>query len=93
VRPAKVSQQQPSKVISFSYWSIKPWFLSDGKFADVLIITSSWVLQRCEIYATLSTITWLIAAHCFCKLLLMLLCLYPRRQYLPEFHTSKLLFG
>jgi hypothetical protein len=23
---AKFSQQQPSEVISFSYWSIKPWY-------------------------------------------------------------------
>jgi hypothetical protein len=26
VRPAKTSSQQPSEVVSFSYWSIKLWF-------------------------------------------------------------------
>jgi hypothetical protein len=29
-------------VVSFSYWSIKPWFLTKGKLTDVLIIPSSW---------------------------------------------------
>jgi hypothetical protein len=29
-------------VISFSYWSIKPWFHTEGKLAAVLIIPSSW---------------------------------------------------
>jgi hypothetical protein len=42
VRPAKVNQQQPSKVISFYYWSIKPWFLTEEKLATMLIIPSSW---------------------------------------------------
>jgi hypothetical protein len=42
VRPAKVSHQQPSEVISFSYWSIKLWFHTKGKLATVLIIPSSW---------------------------------------------------
>jgi hypothetical protein len=29
-------------VISFSYWSIKLWFHTDGKLAAVLITPSSW---------------------------------------------------
>jgi hypothetical protein len=29
-------------VISFSYWSIKLWFHTEGKLATVLIIPSSW---------------------------------------------------
>jgi hypothetical protein len=29
-------------VISFSYWSIKLWFHTEGKLAAVLIIPSSW---------------------------------------------------
>jgi hypothetical protein len=29
-------------VISFSYWSIKLWFYTEGKLAVVLIIPSSW---------------------------------------------------
>jgi hypothetical protein len=39
---AKVSYQQPSEVICFSYWSIKPWFHTNGKLTVVLIIPSSW---------------------------------------------------
>jgi hypothetical protein len=31
VRPAKTSSQQPSEVVSFSYWSIKLWFYNWGK--------------------------------------------------------------
>ena len=42
VRPAKSQLATPSEVISFSYWSIKPWFLTEGKLAAVLIIPSSW---------------------------------------------------
>jgi hypothetical protein len=29
-------------VVSFSYWSIKPWFHTEGKLTVVLIIPSSW---------------------------------------------------
>jgi hypothetical protein len=29
-------------VVSFSYWSIKPWFHTEGKLTAVLIIPSSW---------------------------------------------------
>jgi hypothetical protein len=32
-------------VVSFSCWSIKPWFHPEGKLADVLIIPSSWGSQ------------------------------------------------
>jgi hypothetical protein len=28
--------------LAFSYWTIKPWFLTEGKFAAILIIPSSW---------------------------------------------------
>jgi hypothetical protein len=31
--------------LAFSYWTDKPWFLTDGKFAAVLIIPSSWGSQ------------------------------------------------
>lgn len=42
VRPATSQLATPSEVISFSYWSIKPWFLTEGKLATVLIIPSFW---------------------------------------------------
>jgi hypothetical protein len=29
-------------VVSFSFWSIKPWFYTEGKLTDVLIIPFSW---------------------------------------------------
>jgi hypothetical protein len=29
----------------FSYWFDKPWFLTEGKYAAVLIIPSSWGSQ------------------------------------------------
>jgi hypothetical protein len=32
-------------VVSFSYWSIKPWFLTEEKLTVVLIIPSSWGSQ------------------------------------------------
>jgi hypothetical protein len=35
-------RQQPSEVVYFSYWSIKPWFHTEGKLTIVLIIPSSW---------------------------------------------------
>jgi hypothetical protein len=31
--------------LAFSYWTNKPWFLTEGKFATVLIIPSSWGSQ------------------------------------------------
>ena len=42
VRPATSQLATPSEVTPFSYWSIKPWFLTEGKLAAVLIIPSSW---------------------------------------------------
>jgi hypothetical protein len=42
VRPANSQPTTPSEVTPFSYWSIKPWFLTEGKLADVLSIPSSW---------------------------------------------------
>jgi hypothetical protein len=39
---AKVNEQQPSEVVSFSYWSIKLWFHTEEKLTAVLIIPSSW---------------------------------------------------
>jgi hypothetical protein len=32
-------------LVSFSYWLIKPWFLTEEKLTDVLIIPSSWGSQ------------------------------------------------
>jgi hypothetical protein len=31
--------------LAFSYWFDKPWFLTEGKLAAVLIIPSSWGSQ------------------------------------------------
>jgi hypothetical protein len=31
--------------LAFSYWTDKPWFLTEGKFDAVLIIPSSWGSQ------------------------------------------------
>jgi hypothetical protein len=31
--------------LAFSYWTIKPWFLIEGKFVALLIIPSSWGSQ------------------------------------------------
>jgi hypothetical protein len=31
--------------LAFSYWTDKPWFLTEGKLAIVLIIPSSWGSQ------------------------------------------------
>jgi hypothetical protein len=42
VRLANSLLATPSEVTPFSYWSIKPWFLTERKLADVLIIPSSW---------------------------------------------------
>jgi hypothetical protein len=36
-------------VVSFSYWSIKPWFQSEGKLTDALIIPSSWGFPTCHV--------------------------------------------
>ena len=42
LRPAKSQPATPSEVTRFSYWSIKPWFLTEGKLAATLIKPSSW---------------------------------------------------
>ena len=34
VRPANSQTATPSEATPFSYWSIKPWFLTEGKLAD-----------------------------------------------------------
>jgi hypothetical protein len=39
------SEHQPSEVGSFSYWFDKPWFYTEGRLVDVLIIPSSWGSQ------------------------------------------------
>jgi hypothetical protein len=31
--------------LAFSYWTIKRWFLTEGKFAAILIIPCSWGSQ------------------------------------------------
>ena len=49
VRPANSQPATPSEATPFSYWSIKPWFLTEGKLAAVLIIPSSWGSQRIAI--------------------------------------------
>ena len=49
VRPANSQTATPSEATPFSYWSIKPWFLTKGKLAAVLIIPSSWGSQRITI--------------------------------------------
>jgi hypothetical protein len=52
VRPAISQLATPPEVTHFSFWSIKPWFITDGKLATVLIIPPSWDFQRCAISAT-----------------------------------------
>ena len=49
VRPTTSQLATPSEATPFSYWSIKPWFLTEGKLAAVLIIPSSWGSQRIAI--------------------------------------------
>ena len=49
VHPANSQTATPSEATPFSYWSIKPWFLTEGKLAAVLIIPSSWGSQRIAI--------------------------------------------
>src|SRR4051794_13335298 len=41
-RPTKSQPATPLEATPFSYWSIKPWFLTEGKLASVLVIPSSW---------------------------------------------------
>jgi hypothetical protein len=56
-------------VVSFSYWSIKPWFHTKGKLADVLIIPSSWDSQLGLLAPPSSTFSGAIAGEKedFCK--------------------------
>jgi hypothetical protein len=42
VRPATSQLATPSEVMPFSYWSIKSWFLTEGKLATMFITPSSW---------------------------------------------------
>jgi hypothetical protein len=51
VRPATSQPATPSEATHFSYSSIKPWFRTEVKLADVLITPSSWG------FPTASTIT------------------------------------
>ena len=45
VLPANSQTATPLEATPFSYWLIKPWFLTEGKLAAVLIIPSSWGSQ------------------------------------------------
>ena len=58
VRPANSQTATPSEATPFSYWSIKPWFLTEGKLAAVLIIPSSWGSQRIAITRASSSFFW-----------------------------------
>ena len=49
VRLATSQLATPSEATPFSYWSIKPWFLTEEKLAIVLITPSSWGSQRTAI--------------------------------------------
>ena len=49
VRPANSQPATPSEATLFSYWSIKPWFLTEGKLAAVLITPYSWGSQRVQL--------------------------------------------
>jgi hypothetical protein len=40
--PCQSQLATPLEVILFSYWSIKPWFLTERKRIVVLITPSSW---------------------------------------------------
>lgn len=42
VRPVTSQPATPSEVTPFFYWSIKPWFRTEGKLDVVLITPSSW---------------------------------------------------
>jgi hypothetical protein len=42
VRPTTSQWATPLEVTPFSYWSIKTWFLTEGKLVDVFITPSSW---------------------------------------------------
>jgi hypothetical protein len=44
--------------LAFSYWTKKPWFLTEGKLATVLIIPSSWGSQLGGHPARINLIFW-----------------------------------
>jgi hypothetical protein len=44
--------------LAFSYWIDKPWFLTEGKFATVLIIRTSWCSQLGGHPARIKLIFW-----------------------------------
>jgi hypothetical protein len=45
--------------LAFSYWFNKPWFLTEGKLAAVLIIPSSWGSQLGgHLHQYRTAITW-----------------------------------
>ena len=69
VRPANSQTATPSEATPFSYWSIKPWFLTEGKLAAVLIIPSSWGSQRIAITRASSSFSGAVAGEKkhFCK--------------------------
>ena len=69
VRPTNSQTATPSEATPFSYWSIKPWFLTEGKLAAVLIIPSSWGSQRIAITRASSTFSSAVAGEKkhFCK--------------------------
>ena len=69
VRPAISQIATPSKATPFSYWSIKPWFLTEGKLTAVLIIPSSWGSQRIAITRASSNFSGAVAGEKkhFCK--------------------------
>ena len=54
VRPAKSQPATPSEVTRFSYWSIKPWFLTEGKLVAVLIIPSYWGFPTVHLFINLA---------------------------------------
>jgi hypothetical protein len=56
-------------VVSFSYWSIKPWYHTEGKLVDVLIIPSSWGSQLGLLASPSSTFSGAVAGEKedFCK--------------------------
>jgi hypothetical protein len=65
--------------LAFSNWTDKPWFLTKGKFATVLIIPSSWCSQLGGHPARIKLIFWRR-------------CREKRRLLQGEFHTHILYF-
>src|SRR4051812_39738964 len=48
-RPSNSQPTTPSEATLFSYWSIKPWFLTERKVVVVLITPYSWGSQRVQL--------------------------------------------